>query len=66
MNLFQPVVEESRQHQNFRNLLAIGNGFILDVLNDWARGFEDRDGKFVQEFQTTFNSSFWELYLFLC
>lgn len=29
-------------------------------------GFEDRDGKFVKEFQTTFNSSFWELYLFAC
>lgn len=26
----------------------------------------DRDGKFVKEFQTTFNSSFWELYLFAC
>jgi hypothetical protein len=64
MNLFKPVVEEARRHQNFRNLLAIGNGFTLDVLNDWARGFVDRDGKFVQEFQTTFNSSFWELYLF--
>lgn len=29
-----------------------------------GRGFEDRDGKFVREFQTTYNSSFWELYLF--
>lgn len=36
----------------------------MDVLQDWARGFVDRDGKFVEEFQTTFNSSFWELYLF--
>jgi len=34
------------------------------VLNEWARGFKDRDGKFVKEFQTTFDSSFWELYLF--
>ena len=64
MNLFKPVVQEARQHQNFRNLLAIGNGFTLDVLNDWVRGFVDRDGKFVQEFQTTFNPGFWELYLF--
>ncbi|HEY6898958.1 MAG TPA: hypothetical protein VI279_16985 [Rhodocyclaceae bacterium] len=38
--------------------------YARDVLEDWAKGFEDRDGKFVQEFQTTFNSSFWELYLF--
>lgn len=41
----------------------MGNGFTLDVLTDWAQGFLDRDGKFVTEFQTTFNSSFWELYL---
>lgn len=33
------------------------------VLENWAQGFEDRDGKFVQEFQLTFESSFWELYL---
>lgn len=30
----------------------------------WADGFPDRDGKFVKEFQTTFNSCFWEIYLF--
>jgi hypothetical protein len=34
------------------------------VLKAWASGFHDRDGKFVKEFQTTFDSSFWELYLF--
>ena len=33
------------------------------MLEDWADGFVDRDGKFVKEFQTTFHSSFWELYL---
>lgn len=33
------------------------------VLENWAQEFEDRDGKFVQEFQLTFESSFWELYL---
>lgn len=64
MNLFAPTIEEVRQHPNFRNISRPGNGFALDVLNDWARGFVDRDGKFVGEFQTTFGSSFWELYLF--
>lgn len=64
MRLFDPIVAESLQHPNFRNILAIGNGFNLDVLNEWAKGFVDRDEKFVKEFQTTFNSSFWELYLF--
>lgn len=64
MRLFEPIVEESQQHANFRSIMAVGNGFNLDVINDWANGFVDRDGKFVKEFQTTFNSSFWELYLF--
>jgi len=36
------------------------------VIESWARGFQDRDGKFVNEFQTTFESSFWELYLHAC
>lgn len=40
------------------------NNATLAVLNDWVDGFVDRDGKFVSEFQRTFNSSFWELYLF--
>jgi hypothetical protein len=64
MRLFEPIVDEDRQHQHFRALLSIGNGFVFDVLNDWSRGFVDRDGKFVQEFQTSFNSGFWELYVF--
>lgn len=64
MRLFEPLVDEARQHPNFRNIVRPGNGFALDVLSDWARGFVDRDGKFVEEFQTTFNSAFWELYLF--
>lgn len=34
------------------------------ILECWAEGFNDRDGKFVNEFQSTFHSSFFELYLF--
>lgn len=32
----------------------------------WAEGFEDRDNKFSKQFQETFNSMFWELYLYQC
>jgi hypothetical protein len=64
MDLFTPVVSEEAQHPNFRSIWKQANGFNCDVLNEWARGFRDRDGKFVKEFQTTFDSSFWELYLF--
>lgn len=64
MQLFTPIVSEDKLHPNFRNFVRPENVFALDVLNDWAAGFTDRDNKFVQEFQTTFNSSFWELYVF--
>jgi hypothetical protein len=63
MDLFTPVVGEQEQHPNFRSVSQQGNKFNYDVVNDWATGFKDRDGKFVKEFQITFDSSFWELYL---
>jgi hypothetical protein len=64
MDLFTPVIHEELQHPNFRAICAQQNGYNWDVLNEWARGFKDRDGKFVAEFQRTFDSSFWELYVF--
>jgi AAA+ superfamily predicted ATPase len=64
MDLFTPVVGEEAQHPYFQSILKQANGFNCEVLNEWARGFKDWDGKFVKEFQTTFDSSFWELYLF--
>lgn len=64
MKLFDPLVAEGKMHPNLRSILSTGNGYNMDVLQDWACGFVDSDGKFVEEFQITFNSSFWELYLF--
>lgn len=63
MDLFTPVVPPERQHANFRALVERGLESERDVFRRWADGFVDRDGKFAIEFQTTFNSSFWELYL---
>ena len=64
MDLFTPIVSVEKQHPNFQFFNQTG---LLDpeqeVLKKWSEGFIDRDGKFVKEFQTTFNSSFWELYL---
>lgn len=34
-----------------------------NTLEKWSDGFPDRDNKFIKEFQTSFNSSFWEIYL---
>lgn len=33
-------------------------------MKNWVSGFVNRDNKFVEQFQTTFNSSFWEIYLY--
>jgi hypothetical protein len=66
MELFVPAVDHSRLHPNFRRILAEGNEYDQRVMSEWAAGFIDRDNKFVVEFQTSFNSSFWELYLFAC
>lgn len=63
MNLFEPKVPEHQQCETFRRVSAGATTGDKALLRQWCDGFEDRDGKFVQEFQTTFSSSFWELYL---
>jgi hypothetical protein len=66
MDLFTPLVDQDALHPNFRALTDKHSAADRAVLEQWADGFRDRDGKFVREFQTTFNSSFWELYIFAC
>lgn len=63
MDLFTPIVSKDLQHPNFFNVLSPDRNGERKVVEEWAKGFPDRDNKFVHEFQTTFNSSFWELYL---
>lgn len=62
MNLFDAVVEKDKMNPNFLTIQK--DLYIRNVLNDWCDGFIDRDGKFVKEFQITFNSSFWEIYCY--
>lgn len=76
MDLFTPQVEKERFHPNFARILEkdneIKNGSLAgesweqekSILQSWCIGFPDRDNKFIKEFQTTFNSSFWEIYLY--
>ncbi|MBY5545992.1 hypothetical protein HFO61_03905 [Rhizobium leguminosarum] len=64
MDLFTPLVPPDRLHPNFKRLLSDTDWDVREVLAEWADGFIDRDHKFVREFQTTFNSSWWELYLY--
>lgn len=63
MDLFTPQVADDRLHKNFQQLRTDHCEPHRRVLEQWADGFTDRDGKFVIEFQTSFNSCFWELYL---
>jgi len=64
MNLFEPLVDENQLHKNFKEILRSEQEPDRDELQRWVSGFPDRDNKFIKEFQTTFNSSFWEIYLF--
>ena len=65
VDLFLPVVEEHRQHLIFRQLCP-RQAAEREVLPNSNRGFADREGKLVKEFQTTFESSMWEPYMHAC
>lgn len=64
MDLFTPIIDKDKQHPNFRSILERNPQTEIQNLLSWTEGFPDRDNKFIKEFQTTFNSSFWELYLY--
>mgnify|MGYP001031683665 CR=1 FL=1 len=64
MDLFTPLIDDERQHKNFTSVLIPQRKAERELFEIWAEGFVDRDGKIVKEFQTTFNSTFWEIYLF--
>ncbi|MES2149878.1 MAG: glycosaminoglycan attachment site [Pseudomonadota bacterium] len=63
MDLFATKIPEDRLHRVFQMLCDPQYLPERRVLEQWAAGFIDRDGKFANEFQTTFESSMWELYL---
>lgn len=66
MDLFAKI-PDVLLHKDFQYLAEREDlGPLRDVINSWGEGLLDRRNekeKFVKEFQTTFNSSFWELYL---
>jgi len=64
MDLFTPIASPGQLHPNFRRISVPERIGEREVVAEWAEGFPDRDNKFVHEFQTTFNSSFWEIYLY--
>lgn len=66
-DLFQAVdgLSDTDFHQKY--LLLRDNLLLLSekrVVNSWFDGFVDRDNKIRKEFQTTFHSTLWEIYLY--
>lgn len=67
MDIFQTVegLDDTNLHPKY--LLLRDNALLASekrVINSWTDGFQDRDNKMRREFQTTFHSTLWELYLF--
>lgn len=63
IDFFTPIVKQERLHKNFSSVLTANRKEERELFNEWSKGFVDRDGKLVKEFQTSFNSTFWEVYL---
>ena len=66
-DLFQAVdgLGDTDFHQKY--LLLRDNHLLLSekrIVNSWFDGFVDRDNKIRKEFQTTFHSTLWEIYLY--
>jgi hypothetical protein len=54
MNLFEDIAPKNEQHPIYQLIKADEYAPERAVLQSWAEGFEDRDNKFVFEFQTSF------------
>ncbi len=61
--LFDDISDKERQHPIYRMIRDGNYEAERSVLLAWSEGFEDRDGKFCQEFQVSFEPCLWELYL---
>lgn len=65
MDLFFDLIDNAKLHPNYINTKS--DKYKVSVINGWAdEAFVNRDGKgkFIKEFQTEFNSPFWELYCY--
>src|SRR5262249_49693265 len=66
LDFLTPVIETGRQHQGFRTLISDRRWSpAREVLAQMMHYFEDADGNFVQQFQSSgFDARVWELYLY--
>lgn len=67
MELFKLAVKEERLHPLFKRIVSTKTYEpTIDIINNWSTGLMGRkkeSKKFIQDFQLSFNSSLWELYL---
>lgn len=67
IDLFEPRMAEEKLHMSFQAIRRDpAYAPVQSVIQSWAAGLLGRakeSEKFVKEFQSTFNSSMWELYL---
>ena len=66
VDFFTPVVPAGRLNPDFNTVLTQrGYSPALEIIKPMMRWYEDPDGNYVEQFQTTgFNTRLWELYLF--
>src|SRR5258708_6424132 len=66
VDFFSPIVEPERLHPDFVNLAGLeGYSPARGIIEPMMRWYEDADGNFIEQFQTTgFDARIWELYLF--
>ena len=67
LDLFVPQLPEKKLHPSFSTISSDpAYAKVKPIIQNWGAGLLDRRGeskKFLKEFQSTFNSSMWELYL---
>lgn len=67
MDLFSTKISKNKLNDSFKYIYKDPRfAPVREVIQSWAHGLQQRSGekiKFVNEFQTTFNSALWELYL---
>lgn len=64
-DIFSPVVPEDQLHDFFKSLSVPQHSPAKEAIREIACIFKDKDGNFIQQFQTTgFNARLFELYMF--
>lgn len=67
VDLFKPRIHHDRLHPSFKHIIESPRlAPVMPVIQGWGQGLLDRNGerdKFINEFQSTFNSAMWELYI---